>query len=108
MTILGLHHAQITIATVDEAAARAFYVDFLGLTEIQKPDSLRGRGGFWLRAGDAVVHVGVEEGVDRAATKAHLAYRVDDLSAASPRRAASPFPATSALSSAIPLATGSR
>ena len=81
MNILGLHHAQITIATADEAAARAFYVDFLGLTEIQKPDSLRGRGGFWLRAGDSVVHVGVEEGVDRAATKAHLAYRVDDLSA---------------------------
>ncbi len=81
MNILGLHHAQITISTADETAARAFYLDVLGLAEIEKPASLRGRGGFWLHAGDSVVHVGIEEGVDRAATKAHLAYRVDDLDA---------------------------
>ncbi len=81
MNVLGLHHAQITISAADEEAAREFYLDFLGLTEIEKPTSLHGRGGFWLQAGDSVVHVGVEEGVDRAATKAHLAYRVDDLDA---------------------------
>lgn len=81
MNVLGLHHAQITVAPANETAAKKFYLDCLGLAEIPKPDSLRGRGGFWLQAGDSVVHVGIEEGVERAATKAHLAYRVDDLDA---------------------------
>ena len=32
-----------------------------------------GRGGFWLQVGDMQIHVGVEDDVDRAATRAHLA-----------------------------------
>ena len=35
--------------------------------------------GFWLRVGDRQVHVGVEDGVNRRATKAHVAYAVTDL-----------------------------
>ncbi len=62
-----------------EADARAFYVDLLGLIEIPKPDALQGRGGFWLQVGVQQVHVGVENGVDRTQTKAHIAYAVDDL-----------------------------
>jgi len=77
--ILGLHHAQITIPPGTEAAGRAFYCDLLGLPEIDKPASLQTRGGFWLQVGDQQVHVGVEANVDRAATKAHLAYAVQDL-----------------------------
>ncbi|MGF7086602.1 hypothetical protein JOD24_000431 [Kroppenstedtia sanguinis] len=49
------------------------------LTEIPKPDSLNGRGGFWLRLGDVEIHVGTEDGMDRNRTKAHLAYQVEDL-----------------------------
>jgi catechol 2,3-dioxygenase-like lactoylglutathione lyase family enzyme len=77
--ILGLHHAQITIPAGEEAAARRFYCGLLGLPEVAKPASLQVRGGFWLQVGDRQVHVGVEEGVDRPATKAHLAYLVDDV-----------------------------
>jgi catechol 2,3-dioxygenase-like lactoylglutathione lyase family enzyme len=40
---------------------------------------LEGRGGLWLQVGDRQVHVGVEDGVDRVATKAHIAYEVIDL-----------------------------
>jgi catechol 2,3-dioxygenase-like lactoylglutathione lyase family enzyme len=76
--ILGLHHAQITVPTGAEAHARRFYCDVLGLPEVEKPASLRARGGFWLRVGDRQVHVGTEDGVDRPATKAHLAYEVAD------------------------------
>jgi len=79
LTILHLHHAQITIPPGAEAQARAFYCDLLGLQEIEKPDSLKGRGGFWVMVGDQQVHIGVEAGVDRSRTKAHLAYRVADL-----------------------------
>ena len=77
--ITRLHHAQITVSEGGEDAARAFYCGVLGLLEVQKPDSLAGRGGFWVGVGDQQVHIGTEVGIDRAATKAHLAYEVQDL-----------------------------
>jgi catechol 2,3-dioxygenase-like lactoylglutathione lyase family enzyme len=81
MPMLRLHHAQITIPKGAEEQGRAFYCGLLRLQEIEKPESLQGRGGFWLQVGDRQVHVGTEEGVDRKATKAHLAYEVDDVKA---------------------------
>lgn len=77
--ILGLHHAQITIPKGEEEAGRDFYCNVLGLQEIEKPDSLKGRGGFWLQVGEKEVHVGTEDGFDRLTTKAHLAYQVTDI-----------------------------
>lgn len=77
--ILGIDHVQITVPPPAIAQARAFYCGLLGLPEIEKPEGLRKRGGFWLQVGDRQVHVGVEEGVDRPATKAHVAYAVRDL-----------------------------
>ncbi|MBZ0289931.1 MAG: VOC family protein [Anaerolineae bacterium] len=79
MTITRLNHAQITIPRGAEEPARAFYCGLLGLPEIEKPDSLKGRRGFWVQVGDIQVHVGTEDGVDRTLTKAHLAYQVDDI-----------------------------
>lgn len=79
MSIVGLHHVQITIPHGAEEQGRQFYCHLLGLPEIEKPVSLQGRGGFWLQLGDRQVHVGTEDGVDRRATKAHLAYRVSDI-----------------------------
>jgi catechol 2,3-dioxygenase-like lactoylglutathione lyase family enzyme len=75
---IAIDHVQITIPTGEEAAARDFYCSLLGLTEIPKPESLAGRGGFWLAIGQHQIHVGTEEGVDRTRTKAHIAYRVGD------------------------------
>lgn len=79
MEIIRLHHAHITVAPADVEAARAFYLGTLHLEEIPKPDSLLGRGGFWVRLADQQIHVGVEDGVNRAATKAHLAYQVSEI-----------------------------
>ena len=87
--IIGIDHVQITVPANSVPAARAFYCGLLGLPEIEKPDALRGRGGFWLQAGDRQVHVGTEEGVERNATKAHVAYAVRDLEAWQQRLAAS-------------------
>lgn len=78
--IKGLHHAQITVPKGAEDDARKFYCDILQLPEIEKPEALKGRGGLWLQVGDRQVHIGTEEGVDRLATKAHLAYEVTDIS----------------------------
>jgi catechol 2,3-dioxygenase-like lactoylglutathione lyase family enzyme len=79
MTIIGFNHFQITIPKDAEAEAKRFYCDLLGLPEIEKPDSLKGRGGFWVQVGDQQLHVGTEDGVDRRATKAHVAYQVEDV-----------------------------
>ncbi len=81
MKILGLHHAQITVPVGAERAAKDFYCGVLGLAEIEKPMSLRGVSGFWMQAGDHGVHVRTEDGVNRGATKAHLAYEVDNVGA---------------------------
>ena len=79
MTIRALHHVQVSIPVGAEDEARAFYCGVLGLKEVPKPDSLAGRGGFWLELGDAQIHFGTEDGVDRSRTKGHAAYLVDDL-----------------------------
>ena len=78
MKPLRIHHAQITIPRGAEEEARHFYCEVMGLTEIPKPDSLKGRA----RSGsgsDVEIHVGTEDGGGRNRTKAHLAYQVEDL-----------------------------
>ncbi|MFN8608159.1 MAG: VOC family protein [Vulcanimicrobiota bacterium] len=81
MKILALDHAQLCVDPSQVEAARRFYCEILGLPEIEKPEALRSRGGFWLQVGDRQVHVGVETGAHPQASKAHLAYAVDDLAA---------------------------
>ncbi len=77
--ILGVHHVQITIPKGTEDAGKRFYCEVLGLQEVEKPDSLKGRGGFWINVGDRDVHIGTEDGFDRLTTKAHIAYEVKDI-----------------------------
>jgi catechol 2,3-dioxygenase-like lactoylglutathione lyase family enzyme len=89
--LLRIAHAQILIPAGAEDAARRFYCDLLGLREIDKPEALRGRGGFWLAVGDEQqLHVGVERNswVDRAGSREHVAYEVDDVGAWQARLAA--------------------
>lgn len=79
MSLVAVHHVQVTVPSAQEAAARAFYLGVLGLSEIPKPDALKTRGGFWVQLGAAQIHLSLEDGVDRHATKAHVAYQVSDL-----------------------------
>lgn len=74
-----VHHAQITVAPEQEAAARAFYCQFLGFEALPKPAALAGRGGFWCQLGTMQIHIGIEKNPVNHATKAHLAYAVDQL-----------------------------
>ena len=46
---MRIHHVQISMSAGQEDEARRFYADALGLTEVQKPPSLAGRGGCWFR-----------------------------------------------------------
>ncbi|MFW5709543.1 MAG: VOC family protein [Chloroflexota bacterium] len=76
-----IHHVQITVAPDEVEQARAFYCDVLGLEEVEKPEALKPRGGFWLALAEQQIHVGVEDRQGQKPTKAHIAYQVDDLSA---------------------------
>lgn len=77
MSIDALHHVMIAIPSGTEAIAREFYGSLLALPEIPKPDSLRGRGGLWFRAGNRELHLGVDQNF-HAARKAHVAFEVEN------------------------------
>lgn len=93
---MRLHHVQVACPPGGEAAARRFYADALGLTEVDKPADLAARGGCWFRAYDgsgavtAELHVGVEDPF-APARKAHPAFVVDDLDAVATRLRAGGF-----------------
>ncbi len=78
MSILGIDHVQLAAPPGCEDAARRFFVEVLGLTEIEKPASLAVRGGAWFKAGEQQIHVGVEEGFVPA-SKAHPALLVESV-----------------------------
>ncbi len=77
---MKLDHVQVSCPPGGEDVARAFYRDALGMTEVEKPELLKPRGGCWFRAGAAEIHIGVELDF-RPARKAHPALKVDDLDA---------------------------
>lgn len=79
MRVTRLHHVQVTVPKGAESEARNFYCGLLGLAEVEKPEGLRARGGFWLDLGNAQLHVGTESGAERRSTRAHVGYEVDDL-----------------------------
>ncbi|HTW11634.1 MAG TPA: VOC family protein [Solirubrobacteraceae bacterium] len=75
MSLLGIDHVQIAAPAGCEAKARRFYGELLGLTELEKPQELAGRGGVWFAVGDQQLHIGVTEDFTPA-LKAHPALRV--------------------------------
>ncbi len=78
MGVPEIHHVQIAIPEHGEALARQFYGEILGFSEIPKPENLQKRGGVWFRTGNMDLHLGVDRPF-APATKAHVAYRIDDL-----------------------------
>ena len=79
---MKLHHVQVACARGTEDVARRFYAEGLGLSEVEKPEDLRPKGGVWFRAYDpdgvvtAEIHVGVEDPFTPA-LKAHPALQLD-------------------------------
>lgn len=79
--IVQLDHVLITAPSGSEAEARRFYGDLLGLAELEKPTTLKARGGVWFRVGDRQLHIGIQDGQDNAAARRHVALLVDSLDA---------------------------
>lgn len=76
--ISAINHVQITVPRDAEARARAFYCGLLGLPELEKPESLKANGGFWLAVGTMQVHIGLEDFNYRHQTKAHIAFEIEN------------------------------
>ena len=79
--ITGLNHVQVMVPPGGLDAARRFYIDVLGLREIDRPTGPEWQmQGVWLVAGNQMLHLGVEDlGIDHHRSAAHVAYQVDDL-----------------------------
>lgn len=80
VSLRGVDHVQVAIPRGAEPRARDFYTALLGLVETRKPDALTDRGGIWLVGPGLHLHLGVADPFVPA-TKAHLAFLVDDLDA---------------------------
>lgn len=95
MPEISLDHVQVAAPPGCETAARRFFGNLLGLTEIEKPEALRSRGGAWFALGDRALHVGVEVDFEPA-RKAHVALRLEEgeLDRLAERLAAEGFPVT--------------
>jgi catechol 2,3-dioxygenase-like lactoylglutathione lyase family enzyme len=76
--VVRIDHVQLAAPKGCEAAAREFYGSILGLREIEKPASLRARGGCWFQCGEQQLHIGVES-TFQPAKKAHPAFAVSNL-----------------------------
>ncbi|HQZ33024.1 MAG TPA: glyoxalase [Ilumatobacteraceae bacterium] len=69
---VAIDHVQLAMPVGGESAARQFYVDVLGFTEVPKPALMAARGGCWFEVGGVKLHLGTEAGFVPA-RKAHPA-----------------------------------
>ena len=78
MTIVGIHHIQLSMPRGEEAAATDFYEGLLSIPRVRKPPHLEARGGCWFESDAARIHLGVEADFTPA-RKAHPALLVENL-----------------------------
>ena len=79
--IQTVHHLNLTLPPGKEEQGRAFYSGLLGLKELEKPDSLKLRGGIWFDAGPVQLHFSSDEADYRSKNRAHISFVVGDLAA---------------------------
>jgi catechol 2,3-dioxygenase-like lactoylglutathione lyase family enzyme len=77
-TFKKIDHIQLAAPKGCERIAREFFSGTLGLTEVEKPEELKKRGGVWFEFGNYQLHIGVEEPFSPA-KKAHPAFVVENI-----------------------------
>ena len=78
-----IHHVNVTVPKSLEDAAKNFYGVVMGLQEVPKPESSRGRGGAWYQMGALQLHVSIENSLgDGCISKRHVCYTVANLAEA--------------------------
>ena len=79
MLFTRVDHVNITVPRSAEAAAKHFYSSVLGLEEVPKPESSRGRGGAWYQLGAVQLHLSLEDSVDSHGSRRHVCLIVENL-----------------------------
>jgi len=77
-----IHHVNVTVPKSLEDAAKHFYGVVMGLKEVPKPESSRGRGGAWYQLGPLQLHLSIENLDGAPPSKRHVCYTVANLAAA--------------------------
>lgn len=80
----AVHHVNVTVPSSVEAEAKHFYGAVMGMTEVPKPESSRGRGGAWYQLGPVQLHLSLEDGLSEI-SKRHVCYTVNNLDDAEQR-----------------------
>ncbi len=81
-----LHHVNVTVPKSLEDAAKHFYGVVMGLAEVPKPESSRGRGGAWYQLGPLQLHLSIEAAFSNdCVSKRHVCYTVSNLAEAEER-----------------------
>jgi len=82
----SFHHVNVTVPKSLEEAAKHFYGVVMGLQEVPKPESSRGRGGAWYQLGQMQLHLSIEEPLgENCVSKRHVCYTVGNLAEAEKR-----------------------
>ena len=75
-----LDHFHICVPPAKLNEARDFYVQVIGLQQIDRPDHLFSSAGYWFNIGNVQLHVGAEDALPRSIR--HTAFEVADVNAA--------------------------
>ena len=78
----AVHHVNVTVPKSLEEAAKHFYAVVMGLHEVPKPESSRGRGGAWYQLGPMQLHLSIEDTSAHPLSKRHICYTVSNLTEA--------------------------
>ena len=79
----SFHHVNVTVPKSLEEAAKHFYGVVMGLQEVPKPESSRGRDGAWYQLGQMQLHLSIEEPLgENCVSKRHVCYTVGNLAEA--------------------------
>jgi len=81
VTIIALHHLNVTVPAEEEVAAKNFYGSVLGLKQIPKPAAAR-QSGAWYQIGENQLHLSVEDEERGAFSSRHVCFTVSDLAEA--------------------------
>ena len=81
----SVHHVNVTVPRSLEDAAKYFYGTVMGMNEVPKPASTRGRGGAWYQLGSVQLHLSIEDGQGENNSKRHVCYAVNSLGDAEER-----------------------
>lgn len=78
MTVIQLHHVNVTVRSELEAATKEFYGSVLGLDQVPKPSAAR-QTGAWYQIGATQLHLSVDDEPAGPPSSRHICFAVSDL-----------------------------